>query len=298
MVCRAGALPFPNGADFCKLNLSMRQGDIYHSFSSEFARQESGMTSRDDKKGDKKTYFFRDKLVIFVAKLAVGVREVIFRVLKRKKVVKDNSASSFFAKMARAFAGFSLVILLVSYGPSFWYETEAFLGGDKTEQILAKTVNEEALSAIDFRKTDYRPEYDPNLPEENRIVISSIGVDTQVEEATAENYEVALRKGVWRVSDFGTPHGREMPTILAAHRYGYLRWNNSYRRENSFFNLPKLNLNDKVEIVWRQRKYVYEIYAQERGEEITDYSADLILYTCESLNSPVRLFKYARLLEV
>ena len=46
------------------------------------------------------------------------------------------------------------------------------------------------------------------------------------------------------------------------------------------------------------RKYTYEIYAEGRGDEINDYSANLILYTCETLNSNIRIFKYARLLQI
>ena len=57
-------------------------------------------------------------------------------------------------------------------------------------------------------------------------------------------------------------------------------------------------MGDTVEIIWKQRKYVYEIYKEEEGEEISDYTADLILYTCESLKSPIRIFRYARLLEI
>jgi sortase (surface protein transpeptidase) len=113
-----------------------------------------------------------------------------------------------------------------------------------------------------------------------------------------ENYEEALKVGVWRVPDFGTPYERKAPVILAAHRYGYLRWSVPYRLKNSFYNLPKVKVGDTVEIIWRQRKYIYEVYAEGKGEEITDYSADLILYTCEDLTSPVRIFKYARLIRV
>jgi hypothetical protein len=59
-----------------------------------------------------------------------------------------------------------------------------------------------------------------------------------------------------------------------------------------------VKVGDTVEMNWRQRRYIYEVYAEEKGEEITDYDADLILYTCESLNSSVRIVKYARLLEI
>ena len=85
------------------------------------------------------------------------------------------------------------------------------------------------------------------------------------------DYETALKKGVWRVPNFGDPYNRERPTILAAHRFGYLAWSVKYRLANSFYNLPKLKEGDRVEINWLQRKYVYEVYATGEGEEITDY---------------------------
>jgi len=143
----------------------------------------------------------------------------------------------------------------------------------------------------------YQPAYDPKLPSKNHLVISAIGVDTDIEEATYDNYEAALKNGVWRVSDFGAPGGTT-PTILAAHRYGYLAWTNLYRRKNSFYNLPKLQVGDLVEIDWQKRKYVYEIYATDEGTEITDYSANLILYTCVNLTGNQRIFRYAKLINL
>lgn len=275
----------------------MRKTIIYHSYSSKVTRPESGEKPHSRKLSIGIKSALKNRVISIIAQPIVKIRKRLLKKTHQKRKTKEFTLPSFYAQMARAFAGFSFIILIVSYGPSIWYETEAFLGGDQTSQILAETVDEEAIKAVSFRKKPYQPEFDPNLPMENSLSIFSIGVDTQIAEATLDNYEEALKKGAWRVSDFGTPRGREMPTILAAHRYGYLRWTNSYRRKNSFFNLPKLNIGDKVEIVWRQRKYIYEIYADERGEEISDYSADLILYTCESLNSSVRIFKYARLIE-
>lgn len=169
---------------------------------------------------------------------------------------------------------------------------EAFRLTDKEVTTLSQPI------AQTTQVVQYQPRFDPTLPFDAHLKIPAIGVDTTLVEATYTNYEDALRKGVWRVSDFGTPENRNTPTILAAHRYGYLAWSNLFRRQNSFFNLPKLEVGDVVEIDWRQRKYMYEIYAQGQGEEIADYSADLILYTCETLNGPNRIFKYARLLEI
>lgn len=193
------------------------------------------------------------------------------------------------------FIGIGLILFTVIPKITTWIKSVA-----KDSIASFKLSNDEinSLSTIHQPETKYVPRFDATLPQESRLKIPSIGVDTKLEEATYGNYEEALKKGVWRVSDFGTPTNSDKPTILAAHRFGYLVWSNSFRRKNSFYNLPKLDVGDTVEIVWRQRKYVYEVYAESKGEAITDYSADLILYTCETLNGPIRIFKYARLLEV
>ena len=64
----------------------------------------------------------------------------------------------------------------------------------------------------------------------------------------------------------------------------------------SFYNLPKVKVGDIITIDWQQREYKYGVYKTENGEEITDYSADLILYTCINLSGPERVFVYARLI--
>jgi len=206
--------------------------------------------------------------------------------------------SELLIKTAKASAIIGAILLFVSFAPSVW-NTVKTRGVEFASGIFAKS------TASDFDNltnsvgnADYQPRFDASLPLENRIRIPSIRVDTEIQESTLEYYEEALKKGVWRVSDFGTPYTRSKPTIMAAHRFGYLAWTNIFRRENSFFSLPKLEEGEIVEIIWRQRKYVYEVYATEEKEEISNYSADLILYTCEALSSPIRIYKYARLLEI
>ncbi|MFZ2202682.1 MAG: sortase [Microgenomates group bacterium] len=136
------------------------------------------------------------------------------------------------------------------------------------------------------------PDFDPSLPKENGLLIDKIGVRGEIHEG--ENWAEILKTGIWRVPDFGTPEDDTLPIILAAHRFGYVTWTNSFRTLNSFYNLPKLKVGDKVEIIWNQRKYVYEIYKEETGPAITDYTANLILYTCDLWNSPTRIFKYLK----
>ena len=134
------------------------------------------------------------------------------------------------------------------------------------------------------------PSFDPSLSATNTLIIPNIGVNGQIHEGT--NASDMLDKGVWRVNSFGTPEDYNA-IILAAHRFGYVYWSNDFRTTNSFYNLPKAKLGDKVEIIWGQRKYEYEIYRAEDSTGIQDYDADLILYTCRLFNSPVRIFRYA-----
>ncbi len=192
-----------------------------------------------------------------------------------------------------------LIFLFLSFAPSLWYSATSKVG-DYSAALLATVSNKESEKKESpiVQIPEWQPAFDPKLGRDTTLKIAEIKVDTKINEKTYQNYEDALRLGVWRVPDFGSPVDRSKPMILAAHRFGYLEWSNLYRRKNSFFNLPKLKNGDLVEIVYKQRKYVYEVYGESRGEEITDYSANLILYTCETLNSKVRIFKYARLLQI
>lgn len=137
------------------------------------------------------------------------------------------------------------------------------------------------------------PPQEDTLPEGNWLIIPRIGVNTEILES--EIPEESLIKGVWRVPEFGKPGVATEPMILAAHRFGYnWWWQGEYWKYHSFYLLPDLEPGDIVEVISDQRKYLYEIYAGEEGVEITDYNADLILYTCKFLTSDIRHFRYAR----
>lgn len=135
------------------------------------------------------------------------------------------------------------------------------------------------------------PEFNPDLTHTNTLLIPKIGVNGEINEGT--DAEAALEDGVWRVYNYGTPEDK-YPIILASHRFGYTYWTNDFRHKSSFYNLPKTSEGDSIRIIWNQRRYEYEIYKVEEGTEISDYDADLILYTCKMFNSPVRVFRYAK----
>jgi len=142
------------------------------------------------------------------------------------------------------------------------------------------------------------PERNESLPGGSWLIIPRIGVRTQLR--STQNPTEALKEGVWMAPDYGQPGDQYgLPIILAAHRFGWdWWWQTDYWKYNSFYNLPDLEPGDMVEMIVDQRKWTYEIYGGEQGEEITDYEANLILYTCKFLNSPLRYFRYARLIDL
>lgn len=164
---------------------------------------------------------------------------------------------------------------------------------NKLEQIRKEKIDEITRTPSRIRPL---PPFDRALPQENRLIISKIGVDAEIQEG--ENSGEALNKGPWRVYNFGLPNYQEtayFPVIIASHRWGALGWNSQQRDTMSFYRLPELQEGDKVEIIWHQRRYEYEIYAATEATLIEDYSGDLILYTCKLLwDSPIRIFRYAK----
>ncbi|MDH5533193.1 MAG: hypothetical protein OEX81_02060 [Candidatus Pacebacteria bacterium] len=146
-------------------------------------------------------------------------------------------------------------------------------------------------------KKQYLPPLNKNLPEGDWLEIPYIDVRSELQDT--ENPYDALETGVWLDPKYGRPgDNSDLPIILAAHRYGWKWWwKDEYWKYNSFYNLPETQPGDIIEITSGQRKYRYEIYSATEGEYITDLDADLILYTCVHLNSSVRHFRYARLID-
>ncbi len=158
---------------------------------------------------------------------------------------------------------------------------------------------QELLDSLESRQVEedrYLPPVDSSLPQEDLIMIPKIGVNTQLQRTETE--EEALDSGAWWVPDFGIPGDLLKPMIVVGHRYGWeWWWKSDYWQLHSFYRLPLLEVGDRVEIISEQRKFVYEIYSGEEGEQISDYDADLILYTCKHLNSPIRYFRYAKIVK-
>lgn len=213
------------------------------------------------------------------------------RITKKYRVIYKQGPS----RIALIFAGMAIAswvsFLLLSGYPVF--QTIYYRVRPETSRELAQSLRDLKVE----RKKDLRsvnlPELDVSKSGGQYLSIPAIGVDAVIWEAETESYEKALRRGVWRVPEMPIPT-LGGPVILAAHRFGYLEWTNEFRKKNSFFSLPKLQPGERIEILWEQRLFKYEVERVVEGEEIDDYSADLILYTCKFLKSPVRIFVYAK----
>jgi LPXTG-site transpeptidase (sortase) family protein len=213
--------------------------------------------------------------------------------------------------LALVFAGMAIALwgmfaLLSSYPVGLYLYYSVI---PKTTQLLGKALQDTSKQMVVEAKTVpivisdttsvAEITRDPGLPDGHYLGIPKLGVATAILEETSENYEQALKKGVWRVPDFADPTtpGQGRPIILAAHRFGYTDWTQDYRLKNSFYELPKLKNGDMVEIIWNQHRYKYQVQKIEEGTSITDYSSDLIMYTCKFLVSPIRIVVYAKLVQ-
>ena len=206
--------------------------------------------------------------------------------MKRKG--KFENLLNTYTVMGFTFIFITIVLIAIPTSPYIWYRLNPD-EVDKDVEKIVKEVTEEDVKEKEEENT--LPPFNPDLPEGHFVLIPSIKVNSPISDS--KDYKKALLKGTWIVTDYGTPEKDQLPIILAAHRFGYTSWSTDFRNRISFYNLPKTNKGDRVSIYWNQREYIYEIYDKEESTFISDYTADLILYTCKYFNSPVRIFRYA-----
>lgn len=173
---------------------------------------------------------------------------------------------------------------------------------DRIIEVSSNDSNGQIVAADAAGNPEFVPQLpakDLTLPTQNSIKISGITVDAPI--IQGQDPEQALKQGAWIAPEFKTPSGnallnRNEPVIIASHVYGYPDWDEDFRDRIAFAGLDDLQAGDIVEIVWQQRKYIYEITAGEVNTEISSYDHDLILYTCVDLSgSDERVIKYANL---
>ncbi len=237
----------------------------------------------------------------------------------QQKSVKKSFVRQFLSYLLLFISIFSVLVAGVIFIPEWYYqifpadvkpveslEAGSTWGGhfkNVEENEEQENHEENTVAATPAAELINLPPKNENLPEGQWLIIPRIGVRTEIR-VTADPEE-ALQKGVWLAPEYGRPEQldelgeKTLPLIMAAHRYGWQWWwKDDYWRYHSFYKLPELEPGDLVEIIAEQRKWTYEIFAGEEGEEITNYEADLILYTCKFLSSPLRHFRYARLINL
>ena len=188
----------------------------------------------------------------------------------------------------------ALVLIAIPISPYIIYRL--FPGQtEKDVTIISEKIVEETGNINIGISDSTLPEKDLSLPTDKLLLIPDINVHTPI--STDSSYDQALKEGSWLVPDYGTPMNGKTPIIIAAHRFGYIYWDRETRNKISFYNLPNTHIGDEIAIIWDQREFKYEITKEEESTHISDYSADLILYTCKYFNSPVRIFRYAQRLD-
>lgn len=238
-----------------------------------------------------------------LATIAITKRVLVGRSNSSTNSIEGSFGSSVFQNAK------SVVLLIVELAFVFFVLYGVYTQAPKAisfiSQFGASRTIEETVAEKEFLELQVEnptlPVKNSNLPDGNWLIIPKIGVRTQP--IIAEDPADALNQGVWQAPEFAKPGDFDKPIIMAAHRYGFkYMWEKVvegelYALRNIFYNLPELEVGDKVEIIHDQRRYNFEVYESQEGEEITDYNADLILYTCKHLRSDVRIIKYARYLE-
>lgn len=226
--------------------------------------------------------------------------------MEQGKKLQLNKLLNFYIGIGAVLWVFAAALIIIPIFPGLIYR---FFPSATDNEISSLTDNlDKDYSSFEDVREDYvqpepepdpLPPFDSTLSAVNTLKIDKIGVNSEI--YTGEDSTSSLEKGPWMVNDFGTPPENAtttVPIIIASHRWGILGWSADERITKSFFDLPNTVVGDRVTIVWEQREYTYEIYKAEENTQITDYEADLILYTCKLIwESPDRIFRYANLVD-
>jgi LPXTG-site transpeptidase (sortase) family protein len=213
-----------------------------------------------------------------------------------------SSIGRIYTVIGAIFVGLGLIFVLIPAFPYIYYS----INPEAIEDEIATLNNAFTVSASEPTPTPtvtiqltptptptlpLLPPLDPNLPKTNTLIIPSIGVNGPIHENT--NSTRGLYKGLWRTPDWGNPEDFTKPTVIAAHRFGYIEWSSEFRKTNSFYNLPNLKPGDIFSVIWNQRKFDYVIKRKEEVTLIDPSNTDMILYTCKYLKSPIRIVVFA-----
>jgi LPXTG-site transpeptidase (sortase) family protein len=211
------------------------------------------------------------------------------------KILNMKKFLSLFAKI-NILLGLALMILPIGYlvalnTPTIWYRINPNALEDEVTSLSLQPF-ESVTTDTTLATKEFTVESQPNpaLPDGHHLFISKAGINTQIYEAL--NERDGLAQGVWRLSKYGTPESNDKPIILAAHRWGDINLSNEFRNQHLFLNLPRLEVGDVITITWDQRVYNYKVILKEETTYVSRLT-NLILITCQFINSPERIIVYA-----
>lgn len=177
-------------------------------------------------------------------------------------------------------------ILITPFIPQFqlWYkvladDTNGYIYKSKLakEQVNAGLISADNLKAI---------------PEENRLVIPSIQVNSEI----IEGGEDSLDLGTWHRPGTSTPD-KGGNSVFVAHRFLFIDG------PNTFYHLDKVKIGEKFIVFWEGKEYNYEVFEIEvvNSDEVkieeNTIEPIVTLYTCTPLwTSEQRLVVRGRLI--
>ena len=125
----------------------------------------------------------------------------------------------------------------------------------------------------------------------NRLILPGIGADVQIIEGS-NIYVIGKNQGAWRETRAANPT-QDGNVVLAGHRFIY-----NVRNPGVFYNMPELDVGEKIFVRWDNKMYEYEIYNTRSvlptQVDIRDpdpkVPRKLTLYTCWPLGSTSERF--------
>jgi len=130
----------------------------------------------------------------------------------------------------------------------------------------------------------------------DRLIIKKIGVNAPI--VNTKNADYGLSLGAWLDPETSTPD-KGGNTVISGHRFKYLPPSNL-----TFYLLDKLKNNDIIDIIWKEKKYTYQVFntkiieANDLSILNQDDSNIITLYTCHPIYSQEkRLVVQAKLIK-
>lgn len=144
------------------------------------------------------------------------------------------------------------------------------------------------------------PVYDLSLPEGRWVISEEVGIKapiyTNANVEDTKEIDAILDRGIYLYPEYDNIGWSGREVILAGHHYNMNV--SETKSAQSFQNLEKLKVGDRVQIVDDYKIWTYEIYKVEQSTEISEQNPDLMMYTCIYWwDAKLRLFVYGKIVE-